>query len=55
MFENMTDEIVLVKPLHDDNDAAGLLVVEPTQEGVIVPAVDSITSSSECTMFCGYR
>jgi hypothetical protein len=39
----VTDEIVLVQALHDDNDAAGLLVVEAAQKGVVVPSVDAGT------------
>ena len=35
----MADQIVLVQPLHDDDDGASLLVVLPAIEGVIVPIV----------------
>jgi hypothetical protein len=35
----MTDEVVLVQPLHDDDNRAPPLVVEPTVEGVGVPLV----------------
>src|SRR5207248_7776110 len=37
--EHMADEIVLVQPLHDDDDGAMALVVEPAVKGVVVPLV----------------
>src|SRR5437763_15801628 len=35
----MTDEIVLVQPLHDDHDGAVTLIVEAAVKGVVVPLV----------------
>ena len=37
--ENVADEVVLVQSLHDDDDAAAALVVEPAVEGVVVPLI----------------
>ena len=37
--EDVADEIVLVQPLHDDDDGAAPLVVEPAVERVVVPLV----------------
>jgi len=42
MFEHVPDKVVLVEPLHDQNDAAGLLVIEATEQGVVVPFVDRL-------------
>lgn len=36
----MTDKIVLMQPLHDDDNAAGTLVVKAGQKRVVVPLVD---------------
>ena len=35
--EHVADEIVFVQPLHDDDDGAATLIVEPAIEGVVVP------------------
>src|SRR6516164_4901808 len=35
--EDMADEVVLVQPLHDDDNGAVALVVEPAIEGVVKP------------------
>ena len=35
----MADEVVSVQPLHDDDDAAVALVVEPAIERVVKPFV----------------
>ena len=37
--EDMADEVVLVQPLHDDDNGAVALVVEPAIEGVVKPLV----------------
>ena len=37
--EHMANEIILVQPLHDDDDGAVALVVEPAVEGVVKPVV----------------
>jgi hypothetical protein len=42
--EHVADEVVLVQPLHDDDDAAAALVVEPAVEGVGVPIIGGIPS-----------
>ena len=39
--ENMADQIVLVQPLHDDDDGAMPLVVEPAVERVVKPLFGS--------------
>jgi hypothetical protein len=39
MFEHVPDKVVLVQPLHDQDDAAVLLVIEPTEQAVVVPFV----------------
>ncbi len=38
----MTDEVILVQPLHNDDDRASLLVVEPGQKRMVVPFVDGV-------------
>jgi hypothetical protein len=35
----VADQVVLVQPLHDDDDGALLLVVLPAVESVVVPVV----------------
>src|SRR6516162_10217792 len=40
LFENVTDEIVLMQALHDNNDAASGFIVEPTEQRMIIPFVD---------------
>jgi hypothetical protein len=37
--EHVADEVVLVQPLHDDDDGAVALVIEPAVKGVVVPLV----------------
>jgi len=39
LAENVADEVVLVQPLHDDDDRATAFVVEPAVEGVEKPLV----------------
>src|SRR6266576_6947500 len=39
----MADEVILMQPLHDYDDRAPLLVVEPRQEGMVIPIVDCLT------------
>ena len=39
----MAHEVILVEPLHDDDDATVPLVVEAGQQGVVVPVVDSLS------------
>src|SRR5712671_4195315 len=40
--EDMADEIVFVQPLHDYDDGAVPLVIEPAVEGVVVPLVGGL-------------
>jgi hypothetical protein len=35
----VADEVVLVDSLHNDNDDAGFLAVEPAQQGIVEPLV----------------
>ena len=42
--EHVADEVVLVQPLHDDDDGPRALVVEPAVEGVGVPLVGGLPS-----------
>jgi hypothetical protein len=37
--EDVADEVVLVQPLHDDDDGAAALVVQPAVERVVVPVI----------------
>jgi hypothetical protein len=39
LTEHVADEVVLVQPLHDDDNGAATLVVEPAVKRVIVPLV----------------
>ena len=41
--QHVTDQIILMKPLHDDHDRAGPLVIEARQEGVVEGLVDPPT------------
>jgi hypothetical protein len=43
----MTGKIVLVQPLHDQDDAAGLLVIETAKHGVIEPSLVERRRASE--------
>jgi len=40
--EDVADEVVFVQPLHDDDDGAVPLVVEPAVEGMVVPIVGGL-------------
>jgi len=40
----MADQIVLVQALHHDDDAAGELVIEAADQGVVVPVVYSFAA-----------
>jgi hypothetical protein len=42
MFEHVPDKVILVEPLHDQNDAAAVLVIEATEQAVVVPFVDRL-------------
>src|SRR5262249_8250430 len=42
LLENMANQIVLVQPLHDDDDAALGLVVEAANQTVVVPLIGGI-------------
>ena len=44
LSEHVAHEVVLVQPLHDDDDAPSALVVEPAVEGVGVPIIGGIPS-----------
>jgi len=39
LAEHVADEVVLVEPLHDDDDGATALVIEPAVEGMDEPLV----------------
>jgi hypothetical protein len=39
----VTNQIVLMKPLHDNDDRAGALVVQARQEGVVESFIDPPT------------
>jgi len=41
----MANEVILVQPLHDDDDAASPLVVETGEEGIVVPVVDRLSAN----------
>src|ERR1700741_775520 len=41
--KDVADEVVLVQPLHDDDDHATALVVEPAVEGVDEPLVAGLS------------
>jgi hypothetical protein len=45
----MADEVVLVQPLHDNDDRAVPLVVEAAVKGVIVPCIGTVS------LRCGER
>ena len=47
--EDMADEVVLVQPLHDNDDRAVPLVVEAAVKGVIVPCIGTVS------LRCGER
>src|SRR5216683_7255283 len=40
--EDVADEVVFMQPLHDDDDGAVALVVEPAVEGMVVPIVGGL-------------
>ena len=42
LAEDVTDEVVFVEPLHDDDDGAMPLVVEPAIESVVVPFIGGL-------------
>ena len=42
LAEHVADEVVLVQPLHDDDDAATAFVIEPAVESVEVPLVGGV-------------
>ena len=46
LFEDMADEVVLMKPLHNNGDGAATFVVEPAVERVVAPIVDRLTLGS---------
>jgi hypothetical protein len=39
LLDDVADKVVLVQPLHDDDNRAAALVVEPAIEGVVEPVV----------------
>src|ERR1700674_5334124 len=45
LLEYMAHEIILVKSLHNQNNDIALLVVEPTDQGVVVPLIREATLS----------
>lgn len=42
LLENMADKIVLMQPLHNDDNATGGLIIETAQQRMIVPLVDAL-------------
>src|SRR5215510_3165092 len=51
-LEYVADQVVLVQPLHDQNDAAGELVIEPAYKRVVVPVVAGVTARiRECLIW----
>ncbi len=44
LLEHVADQVVLVQPLHDDDDGSPAFVVEPAVEGVGVPIIGGIPS-----------
>jgi hypothetical protein len=45
LHEDMADKVVFVQPLHDDDNRAPALVVEPAVERVVIPLVASLPLS----------
>ncbi len=43
LLDDMTHQVILMQPLHNDDDRAPLLVVEPRQERVVIPFIDRLT------------
>lgn len=39
LLQNVPDQIVLMKALHNNKDASGLLVIQPTVQGMVKPFV----------------
>jgi hypothetical protein len=39
----MADQVILMKPLHNNNDDAGFFVVQPGNQGVVIPLVYGIS------------
>ena len=39
LLKHMANEVILMKPLHDQDNSVVLLVIEPTDERVVVPLV----------------
>ena len=42
LLHNVPDQVVLMQPLHDDDDAARILIIEPAVQGVVVPGIRSV-------------
>src|ERR1700722_1674249 len=42
LLQYMPDQIVFMQTLHNNNDAAGIFVVQSAKEGVIEPLIDGI-------------
>ncbi len=42
LSEHVADQVVLVQPLHDDDNRAAAFVVEPAVEGVEIPLVGGV-------------
>lgn len=43
LLQNVPNQIVLMQPLHNNKDAAGLLVIQSAIESVVIPLVHVIT------------
>ena len=52
--EHVADEIVFVQPLHDDDDGAMPLVVEPAVEGVVEPLVGGFAAAPSESASSGF-
>ncbi len=46
LFKDMADEVVLMKPLHNNGDGAATFVVEPAVERVVAPIVDRLNGGA---------
>src|ERR1700760_4904578 len=42
LTESVSDEVILMYALHHNNDAARILVFEPTEQGIVEPVIRKI-------------
>src|SRR5579862_9523429 len=45
LFKNMSDQVVFMQPLHNNDDAASALVIETAVQGVIKPLINRFALS----------